>query len=343
MVVLKMKYARRVKAKGREYWYYRRDGVNIAPLPHPDDKTFLSKYSRIHADYESAAPASRTITEPESVKELVEQYLASPFYLKNKPNTLKSYRRYADLLCRLLGDQNRHEVKQSTILGLRDDLAETPGKANEFVKVARVIFGWGMPRDLVKFNPADFRGTDIKPLELGEYQPWPEPLIEKALNEDDMEVVWVLIGLLYTGQRIGDTLGMGRLDIVGGKIRVTQQKTGKPLMIPIHSRLQAVLDVIPKRSTRIFTSLTGKVWSYDNFRHQWDKKRKRLNAGGYVLHGLRKNAVIRLRQAGCTIEQTGAVTGQSEEMVKYYSRQMEQEHLAEVAMRKLEVWGRDKK
>ncbi len=344
MVVIRMKYVRRVKSKGRVYWYYRRDGVNLAKLPELTAPNFLAEYNQAHLAYENNIPASRILNAATgTVRELVEKYLASPNYLALADSSRKSYRRYADLLNRLLGDERRDDIRQSTILGLRDAMADTPGKANEFVKVVRVIFGWGMPRDMVTTNPADFRMTDVKPLALSEHQPWPEPLIERFLNEADNEVAWVIVGLLFTGQRIGDTLNMSWGNVGNGKINIIQQKTGKQLAIPIHIELQSVLDIIPKRSTRIFTSLTGRVWSYDNWRHQWDKNRKRLEAVGYVPHGLRKNAVIRLRQAGCSIEQTGAITGQSDEMVKYYSRHMEQEKLAEVGMQKYEAWSQNQK
>jgi integrase len=51
--------------------------------------------------------------------------------------------------------------------------------------------------------------------------------------------------LLYTAQRRGDVVKMGRQHIRDGVLTVKQQKTGITLAIPVHSHLQAVLDATP--------------------------------------------------------------------------------------------------
>ena len=55
--------------------------------------------------------------------------------------------------------------------------------------------------------------------------------------------------LLYTGQRGGDVVKMLRTDIIGGRIRVAQDKARKgttnELMIPIHPALATALKAGP--------------------------------------------------------------------------------------------------
>ena len=51
-----------------------------------------------------------------------------------------------------------------------------------------------------------------------------------------------------------------------------------------------------------------------------------------VPHGLRKNAVIALLEAGSSTAQAAAVSGQSLQMVEYYARQRDQSTLADAAM-----------
>jgi len=48
--------------------------------------------------------------------------------------------------------------------------------------------------------------------------------------------------LLYTGQRRGDVVRMGRQHVSGDTIRVTQSKTGASLVIPMHPKLRAEID-----------------------------------------------------------------------------------------------------
>lgn len=53
--------------------------------------------------------------------------------------------------------------------------------------------------------------------------------------------------LLYTGQRRGDVVRLGRQHIRDGFIHLRQQKTGIELAIPLHSTLAAVIAEIQQR------------------------------------------------------------------------------------------------
>jgi hypothetical protein len=51
----------------------------------------------------------------------------------------------------------------------------------------------------------------------------------------------------------------------------------------------------------------------------------------YVLHGLRKLAIIRLAKAGCTDAEIQALTNQSPEMVAYYRKKASRKALSKAA------------
>ena len=53
--------------------------------------------------------------------------------------------------------------------------------------------------------------------------------------------------LLWTGQRRGDVVRMGRDHVKDGIITITQQKTGEVVDIPILPALQVVLDDVQRR------------------------------------------------------------------------------------------------
>lgn len=63
---------------------------------------------------------------------------------------------------------------------------------------------------------------------------------------------------------------------------------------------------------------------------------KPIREAGLVFHGLRKSAVIRLLEAGCSDAEVGAITGQSRTMVEHYGRQVSQRKLAASAILKWE-------
>ena len=58
---------------------------------------------------------------------------------------------------------------------------------------------------------------------------------------------------------------------------------------------------------------------------------------GFVFHGLRKSAAMKLAEAGCTDAEIAAITGQTRQIVKYYTKGVDQKRLAMSAMRKWEA------
>jgi integrase len=63
---------------------------------------------------------------------------------------------------------------------------------------------------------------------------------------------------------------------------------------------------------------------------------KRIRAEGFVFHGLRKSAVCKLLEAGCTHKEVAAVTGHSLGQIEHYSKSADQLKLNEAAMRQWE-------
>lgn len=339
MVYQRMKY---VKFE-HGYWYYRRKGVRQRIDGHAikvgneiqASAEWKRNYARIDDTFEGQAirPGSGTFDV------LAVKYLESGEFSALGEKTKKKCRRYVDMARRVFGVFPAEEIKMQDIVALRDKLAETPAKANDLVKQIRLVYGWGIPRGIVTHNPADFRHTSVKDFKGGTWKPWPEDRIQTFIDNARPEVAWMTIGLLYTGQRISDVIAMTWHQVKPDGIEVVQQKTGKRVLIPLHPELKALLDVIPRRSVHIFSSYTGRVWTYSRWQDCAMAERKRLGMEDYPTHGLRKNAVIRLLYAGCTEKEVGSVTGQSRRMVEHYAKEIDQEKLARVAMSKYAEWS----
>jgi hypothetical protein len=88
----------------------------------------------------------------------------------------------------------------------------------------------------------------------------------------------------------------------------SQTKTRPELQIPISPELQQVLDSLPRRGFTILTQANGQPWLDDGLR---------LYLQAWA-HGLRKNAVNALLEAGCSAAEVSAITGQSLEMVEHH-------------------------
>jgi integrase len=140
------------------------------------------------------------------------------------------------------------------------------------------------------------------------------------------------IGLLYyTGQRIGDVVRLRHDAVQAGFINLTQQKTGKEVFIPVHRELSRILDATPKRGLTILADEHGRPLKIDRLRNDLQKW---AAARGHkvVPHGLRKNAVNALLEAGCNRDEVAAITGQTHEMIGHYSRRVNQRALAGAAI-----------
>jgi len=143
--------------------------------------------------------------------------------------------------------------------------------------------------------------------------------------------------LLYTAQRRSDVAKMGRQHIRDGVLTVKQQKTGKPLAIPVHPHLQAVLDATPSEHLTFLVTATGKPYGGNAFSAQF---RNWCDAAGLPkcckVHGLRKAACRRLAEAGCSANEIMAISGHAtmKELVRYTAAAADQARLARNAMAK---------
>ena len=142
--------------------------------------------------------------------------------------------------------------------------------------------------------------------------------------------------LLYTAQRRGDIVKIGRQHIRDGVFTVKQEKTGVTLAIPVHPHLQAVFDATPGEHLTFLITATGKPYGGNAFTEQF---RNWCDAAGLPRrckpHGLRKAACRRLAEAGCSANEIMAISGHAtmKELVRY-TKAADQARLARNAMTK---------
>ncbi|MEM1363577.1 MAG: hypothetical protein AAGF94_18020 [Pseudomonadota bacterium] len=84
--------------------------------------------------------------------------------------------------------------------------------------------------------------------------------------------------------------------------------------------LRKHLDQIPKRGAFVLSKNLNDPLGYDAVEKQFRSWRKGLGeaARPYVLHGLRKLAIVQLAEAGCSDAEIQSITNQSAETVAYY-------------------------
>jgi integrase len=322
------RHVRHKQAKGRSYLYYdtgqRTDEGKaiMVPLPGIDDPTFGRALSMAQGRRKSRANAPQALT----VAGLANLFEKSVEFSQFAEKTRSVYSLYLGQLREKLGIAPAGELTKNHVLIIRDRMVDRHGAANQIVRTLGALYKWGRNREHVTNNPV--RG--IVQLEKGEHAPWPEALVEEALADAD-PIVRVGVALHYfTAQRIGDVCRMRWDDIRDGAIRVQVQKTGLDLMIPFHERLAAILAGIERDGETILAKARN-PWKPELLRRHF--QRWAVGRGiKVVAHGLRKNAVNSLLEAGCSAAETAAISGQTLQMIEHYAKKRDQPKLGRAAM-----------
>lgn len=327
----KLDHVRYVRTRGKLYAYFNTGRKNrngrpeYAPMPDPASASFFQSYAALKAARETRAKPVDTFAG------LVKDYERSREYLGKSEGTRKTYRSILKQAVDLLGEFPIAAIDRGMIQMILDKRDWGASKRNLFVAMIGTLYKWARARNRTDAHPT----KGIATAETGEHAAWPDDVLEAAIEDEGRAGLAVAL-LYYTGQRIGDVCKMRWADMKGGAIRVTQQKTGKRLVVPIHAELRQRLDRTPRVGLTILTGENGKPVPDYTIR----KEVKEL-AGreGLKPHGLRKNAVIALLKARCSVAEVAAITGQTYALVEYYARQIDQERMAEAAILRWEQSG----
>ena len=239
-----------------------------------------------------------------------------------------------------LGFAEADEVEPKHIAEIRDNYG-SPSAADHYVAVIRAVYSWGIERGFARINPAAdvSKISTVKP-----YEPWEQWAWDLVARMRPEIRIACSLGY-YTGQRLGDVLRMHRGHIKGNSLSFIQSKTGKVLTIPCHRDLAPTLNECRDRGAIYLVSKSkGAPFNVDQFHAMWGRMMAQepfaaIKRAGFSFHGLRKNAVCALLEAGCSAKEVGSITGQSLHMVEHYSHRADQIRLARAAMAKWEGQG----
>jgi integrase len=334
--VTKLPYLRVKRAKGRNYYYLdlglRPDGTReLTPLPHIKDRRFGDCYARAKATRTNRRNKQGILT----LEGLIKQYERSPEFRALSAASQVSYTRYlgrANGLMRTRSGDSvpARSVERRDIIAMRDQLADTPGAASQAVRALGALFVWAIDNEKLKENPA----AKVKKFAAKPHEKWPEALLEEGISDPQVGMVVAL--MFFTGQRINEAVKMSWADIGGGFMRVFVQKTKQRMEVAILPELADMLGRQPKLAPTILTNANGQPWTQSGLRQKiqdWAKAR------GFkvVPHGLRKNAVDALLEAGCTAAEVSGITGHSIGMVEHYSKGVNWKRLGSAAVVKFDA------
>ncbi len=321
-------FIKTVRSRGRVYEYFRtgriEDGREILNrMPPRTDRS----YWQVYAAMVGARNARKKAPIAPTMADLIRHYQRTKDFNDNSENTQRAYFNAMKRIEKSMGHAPINDIERSDITGLMDKMLDNPASANMVLAVLSNLFKLAINRGYVQTNPA----ASVERLKNADkaYKPWPEPLLEMAL--DDPEVRLPVALLYYTAQRIGDVCKMRWTDVRNGFVYVCQQKTETELDIRLHRDLLAILDATPRTAMTILSGVNGKPISAAGLRQRLQKWAA-AHGEKIVPHGLRKNAVIKLLEAGCTTAETSAISGQSLGMVERYARDRNNRRIGSAAI-----------
>lgn len=336
MTRLDLPYVHRFRDRsGTVRHYFRRAGHKTVALPGAvGSPEFMAAYAAA-AGRKHAAPVRYGAG---TVGALIVAWYRSAEFIQLADSTKTVYRNIAE---RFAQGREGHPVKLLETRHIRRIVAakaETPGAANNLLKVVRLMLEFAVADGWIDTNPA-VGVKKVRGKSDGRHS-WTEAEIAA------FEAHWpigsrarlALALLLYTAQRRGDVIRMGKQHVQGGAIWVAQQKTGARLEIPIHPKLREVIDATPSNHLTFLTTAAGAPFTsagFGNlFRDYCDKAGLPPECAS---HGLRKAASRRLADAGCSAHQIQAITGHASiAEVQRYTKAANQITLATAAMNKLQ-------
>lgn len=334
-------HVHRKRVKGRVYLYFMTGQVDEegkpvrVRLPDYGTTAFHREYARLKDRREGREKLEIALTVPVFCDKFRKGMARRKRPLADE--TRRSYETYLQVIEHEFNTFMAADVEPSDVLALLEKMADRTGAANQAVRTMSALYAWGMRPavGLVTRNPA----AKHELYEATPHEPWPDWLLEEGLKADDPLIRLSVNLLYYGGQRIGDTCAMPWRKIIGSYdyMAVKQEKTDAELEIRIHANLRAVLRETPRTLGTIIAQPSGRRYSKGTVRQKLKDWAAARGEPDLVPHGLRKNAVNGLLEAGCSTAEVSAITGQSLQMVEHYARKRNRRKLSDSAVEKWEA------
>jgi len=326
-------HRKRLKNGVREYWRFRHGDIDTALPGRPGESAFHEKYAELCALEEKRAKKEEKGRQ--TVDWLIDRYRASAEFHALSGVTQIDYARTLERIRDGMGPERYDCVNRAAVKALRDVWATKPRTAHKIKQMVSALYSWADQEELVPagFNPAaglkKIRAK-VKPIEI-----WSDEEIALFLDKCEPFMRTPVLLALYTGQRREDVVQMDWRDVQGDMVRVRQNKTNEPLMIPMHSDLKKHLAPLRCDLGKIVRNCDGETMNANALSSALNRAVAAIPAMPHrTLHGLRYASAGRLEAAGCTVVQITSIIGhRTYQMALKYMRQRKD---AESAMARLQ-------
>ncbi len=214
-------------------------------------------------------------------------------------------------------DKNKHRVRFANYI---------PTAISMLSKLA-IRKRWRLDNPALDIEPLKVPKTRKKP-----HLPWPDWAVD--LMRSNGEPLARLIFEIGVGsvQRPGDWVGFTWGDYDGDTLKLRQNKTDMPLLLPCTRALRAALDqakadlgFAPMPNRHILAKATGDPMNYHSMAKIMIAERKRLDLMAFDQHALRYRGVMELAWAGCDDDEIASYSGHTTKaMIQKYAGEARQ-------------------
>jgi integrase len=303
----------------------------------PGSPEFMADY---HAGIAKAAAPAQGSAQG-TLDALAASYYQSAAYAGLRASTQAAYRRLVEELRTGYGTRPVRLLEARHVEDMLRAKHAHPTAANHRLRILRALMAHALRLGWIRRDPTT--GVERMAYRTDGYHTWTEAEIAafEARWPSGSRERLALALLLYTGQRRSDVVRMGRAHLrlvaVEGRqvqvIEVSQVKTGRRLLIPVHAALADELAHAPVDLLPFLRTGYGKPFSprgFYNLFTEWAR-----DAGlpaGRSPHGLRKAAGRRLAEAGASAHQIMSILGVTLHTAVIYTREAEQMRMAVAGM-----------
>lgn len=275
-------------------------------------------------------PATPKSTTKGTFRSLVVEYYKSARFKQLADSTKRVRRGILENFCEKHGDKRYSQLQPKHLIQIRNEMSDRPEAANGLIKALRQVFKSAIDIELIDNNPA--AEIEMLPSKNSEgIHAWSIADLEQYEQTHPIgtKARLALALFLYTGQRKGDVVRMGRQHVRDGWISIRQQKTGMLVDIPILDALQENIDAAPTGDLTYIVTSFNKPFTANGF---GNRMRKWCNEAGLPecsSHGLRKAMATRLANLGCSTHQISAIGGwETLKEVERYTKTANRKRLA---------------
>jgi integrase len=312
MTRIRLKYVHEfVDRHGKPRHYFRRAGFKQVRLPEPPGSPEFNEAYQTALEGAARIEIGATRSAAGSVGALVSAYLNSMGFKNLAAETQRSRRGILERFRNEKGDKRVAMLRPEHVQKMLNSKAGTPSAARNFLNTLRVLMAFAREIGMRTDDPTF--GVKRPKIKTTGWRTWTEDDIAayEGRHAIGTQARLAMALMLFTGQRRGDIVHMGRQHVRNGAIEVRQRKTGTVLTIPIHAELQTIIDAVPSNHLTFLTTSQGKPFKSAASFGNWfgDCCRRAGLPKGTAAHGFRKAACRRLAEAGCSASEIMSISG----------------------------------